>query len=88
MLVISRKQNESIIIEQENGGELVEIQILSSDNQVKLGISAPPGCKIWRRELYNTVQSNRTATKAAPHNTLKGLALRMTGEKGKGSDEQ
>ena len=88
MLVISRKLNASIIIEQENGGEFVEIQLISVENQVKLGISAPRSCKIWRKELYNTVQLNRKATQGAPPDMLKGLALRMTGEGGKGKDEQ
>jgi carbon storage regulator CsrA len=61
MLVISRKSGESIIIETEQGGEPIEIKIIQTDNQVKIGISAPKGYKIWRNELYKTIEMNRQA---------------------------
>lgn len=80
MLVISRKQEESIVIEPENGGEPIEIKVISIDNQVKLGISAPRGCKIWRNELYKTVELNRSAAVAAPAVNLRKLMGRDEGE--------
>lgn len=73
MLVISRKQEESIIIEPENGGEPIEIKVISIDNQVKIGISAPRGCKIWRNELYKTVELNRNAAVAPSAGNLRRL---------------
>ena len=73
MLVISRKQEESIIIEPENGGEPIEIKVISIDNQVKIGISAPRGCKIWRNELYKTVELNRSAAMAPSAGSLRRL---------------
>ena len=59
MLVVSRKADESIIIETEQG-EPIEIKLLSIDNQVRIGISAPKGCKIWRKELFTTVERKRS----------------------------
>lgn len=85
MLVISRKQEESIIIEPENGGEPIEIKVVSIDNQVKLGISAPRGCKIWRNELYRTVELNRIAAVSAPAGNLRMLIAK---EGGKQTDEK
>lgn len=73
MLVISRKQEESIIIEPENGGGPIEVKIISIDNQVKIGISAPRGCKIWRDELYRTVELNRSASAAPSAESLRRL---------------
>ena len=58
MLVISRKQEESIIIEPENGGDPIEIKIISIDNQVKVGISAPRGCKLRITRLCSGPREN------------------------------
>lgn len=80
MLVISRKQEESIVIEPENGGEPIEIKVISIDNQVKLGISAPRGCKIWRNELYKTVELNRSAAVTASAANLRKLIGRDEGK--------
>lgn len=80
MLVISRKQGDSIIIEPENGGEPIEVKIISVDNQVKIGINASQGCKIWRDELYKTVEINRSAAEVSPQ------ALRSLISKNKSGD--
>lgn len=76
MLVISRKQEESIIIEPEQGGQPIEIKIISIDNQVKVGISAPKGFKIWRNELFKTVEINRSAASVTSAETLRSLLLK------------
>jgi carbon storage regulator CsrA len=81
MLVISRKADEAIIIEPEQG-EAIEIKLLSIDNQARVGISAPPGCKIWRKELYATVEANRKAAAGAPLGSLRSLTTRLAAEKG------
>ncbi|NLH00505.1 MAG: carbon storage regulator, partial [Clostridiales bacterium] len=73
MLVISRKQEESVVIETENGGEPIEIKIISIDGQVKIGINAPRGYKIWRKELYRTVELNRSAAEVTSAETLRNL---------------
>lgn len=52
MLVLSRKEEQSIII-----GENIEIKILSiKGDTVKIGISAPPELKIYRKEILEEIQ--------------------------------
>lgn len=48
MLVLSRKQNEQIII----GGDIVLTIIRIDGGKVRLGIEAPPEVSIDRRELH------------------------------------
>ena len=80
MLVITRKSGESIIIENEQGGEPIEIKIITIENQAKIGISAPSGYKIWRNELYKTIELNRQAAVCSVGN-LRGLASQIIGRK-------
>lgn len=79
MLVVSRKADESIIIEPEQG-EPIEIKLLSIDNQVRVGISAPRGCKIWRKELYTTVEYNRSAAGKISVGNLRSLSSQLSTE--------
>ncbi|MFJ7825293.1 carbon storage regulator CsrA [Psychrobacillus sp. NPDC096623] len=52
MLVLSRKKDESIMI-----GDQIELKILSVDgDQVKLGIVAPQNVKVYRSEVYESIQ--------------------------------
>lgn len=52
MLVLSRKEEESIII-----NDNIEIKIVSlRQDQVKIGIVAPRSVKIYRKELYDNIQ--------------------------------
>jgi carbon storage regulator len=62
MLVLSRKNNESIII----GGH-IEIVVLGVEGEtVKLGIRAPKEVAIYRKELYETIQAeNLEASKSS-----------------------
>ena len=80
MLVISRKQEESIIIEPEQGGQPIEIKVISIDNQVKIGISAPQGFKIWRQELFKTVELNRNAAEVTSVGNLRNLTKQISNE--------
>lgn len=53
MLVLSRKKDESIMI-----GDQIEVKILSVDgDQVKLGIIAPKSVKVYRSEVYESIQN-------------------------------
>lgn len=73
MLVLSRKENESIII-----NDNIEIKIISlRPDQVKLGIVAPKDVKIFRREIYDEIQqANIEATKPADLSALKDVLNR------------
>jgi carbon storage regulator len=61
MLILARKENESIII-----GDQIEISIVNiKGDQVKLGIKAPREIKVYRLEVYNAIQEeNRAAAQA------------------------
>lgn len=52
MLVLSRKKDESIMI-----GDQIELKVLSIEgDQVKLGIVAPKNVKVYRSEVYKSIQ--------------------------------
>lgn len=59
MLVLTRKINESIMLNDE-----IEVTIVAIDgDQVKLGINAPKSVDIHRKEVYLTIQeANKAAT--------------------------
>ena len=53
MLILSRKKNESIIIDGN-----IEVQIIAMDDgKVKIGVSAPKTVSIHRKEVYEKIQS-------------------------------
>ena len=57
MLVLSRKKGESLII-----NDNIEIMVVDiSGDKIKLGIDAPRDYTILRKELCQTVESNRQA---------------------------
>lgn len=60
MLILTRKKNESIII-----NDNIEIMVIESDDgKVKLGISAPKSVKIHRKEVYESIiEENKEAAK-------------------------
>ena len=52
MLILTRKKDESIMINND-----IEIKIISiEDGRVKLGISAPKDIEIHRKEIYLEIQ--------------------------------
>jgi len=61
MLVLTRKRNESIIINDD-----IEITVIDVQNdQVRIGISAPKNVSIFRKELYEQIQEeNRKAVES------------------------
>jgi len=62
MLILSRKNEESIII----NGE-IELKIISiDDNRVRIGIQAPRNIQIHRKEIYDQIMAeNRKATESS-----------------------
>ena len=62
MLVLTRKENESIMI-----GHDIEVKVLDlKDNQVKLGIVAPRAIAVHRREIYLAIQAENAQAAVAP----------------------
>ncbi len=59
MLILTRKEGESIVI-----GETIKIHIIEiRGRQVRLGIEAPEDTYIYREEIYQKiVEENRLAT--------------------------
>ncbi|UJL45341.1 carbon storage regulator CsrA [Virgibacillus sp. NKC19-16] len=56
MLVLTRKQNESIQV-----GDDIEIKILGVEgDQIKLGIEAPKSVDIYRKEIYLDIQEQNS----------------------------
>ena len=62
MLVLSRKKNESIIINDNITVTVIEIR----GDKVRLGIEAPKEVTVHRREVYEAIQNQ---TKAREHGT-------------------
>ena len=61
MLVLTRKENESIMI-----GDDIEVKLLDiKDSQVKIGIVAPREVAVHRREVYLAIQAENQEA-AAP----------------------
>ena len=66
MLILSRKQDESIIIDGN-----IEIKILEIDEgKVKIGINAPKEIEIFREELYKSIKEENIEAAKAKVNLL------------------
>lgn len=61
MLVLSRKKNESIIVDDAIVITVLEIR----GDKVRLGIEAPKSVPIHRSEVFAAIQSHQTAESAA-----------------------
>lgn len=57
MLVLSRKKNESIVINNDIKIVVVEIR----GDKVRLGVEAPREVPVHRREVYDAIQRNNEA---------------------------
>jgi len=57
MLVLSRKKNESIVINNDISIVVVEIR----GDKVRLGVEAPKEIPVHRREVYEAIQRNEAA---------------------------
>lgn len=69
MLVLTRKKNESIII-----NDTIELTILAIDgDQIKLGINAPREVDIHRKEVYLQIQKANSEASNIPANLLELL---------------
>ena len=59
MLVLSRKKNESIVIDDDITIVVVDIR----GDKVRLGIEAPKEVPVHRREVYDAIQRNENSVK-------------------------
>jgi len=57
MLVLSRKKNESIVIDNDITIVVVEIR----GDKVRLGVEAPKEVPVHRREVYDAIRRNELA---------------------------
>jgi carbon storage regulator len=61
MLVLSRKKNESIVINNDITIVVVEIR----GDKVRLGVEAPKEVPVHRREVYDAIKRNAAAQNGA-----------------------
>jgi carbon storage regulator len=66
MLILSRKLNESIVI---NGNIIVKVLRIERDT-VKLGIQAPPELPVHRQEIHDIIMRNTQASGNAGTETI------------------
>jgi carbon storage regulator len=66
MLILSRKLNESIVID---GRIIVKILRIERDT-VKLGIQAPPELPVHRQEVFDLIQRNKQSSQNAGSGTI------------------
>ena len=59
MLVLSRKKNESIVIDNDITIVVVEIR----GDKVRLGVEAPKEVPVHRREVFDAIRRNELAAK-------------------------
>jgi carbon storage regulator len=63
MLVLTRKENENIMI-----GDDIVVKVLDvRDNQVKLGIVAPKSVAVHRQEVYEAIQAENAQAASVAH---------------------
>jgi len=62
MLILSRRKDESVIIDGRIEVAVVDIK----GDQVKLGIKAPRDVKVFRHEVFQAIQAQNRAAAAAP----------------------
>ena len=76
MLILSRKLNESIVID----GRII-VKVMRVDGEiVKIGIEAPRDVPVHRQEVYEEIQKNNQEALATNRAALPGLARVLRAE--------
>ena len=70
MLVLSRQKDESIVIGDDGGIEIVIVDVRG--DKVRLGITAPKEIPVHRREIYDAIQREKAEAKAAEAKAAEG----------------
>jgi carbon storage regulator len=79
MLILSRKPNESIVID----GRIV-VKIVRLDGEaVKVGIQAPAEVPVHRLEIYEEIQRNNQEAATAPRPLALRIPVRKTSQREK-----
>jgi carbon storage regulator len=69
MLVLTRKKNETIVI-----NDNVEITIVDIQNdQIRIGVNAPKSVKIYRKEIYDSIKEENKKAAATQIDSLDEL---------------
>lgn len=69
MLILDRKENQSIMI-----GEEIEVTVISvKGDHAKIGINAPKDIKVYRKELYDEIQKANIAASKVKVDSLKEI---------------
>jgi len=75
MLVLTRKENESIMI-----GDSIEVKVLDlKENQVKIGVVAPRSVAVHRMEVYQAIQDENAEAAAQTGTSVEGLSNLLSG---------
>ena len=76
MLILSRRQGQSIIV-----SDTVEISITEiKGDQVRLGIAAPQSVKIFRKEIYEQIQEAMLCAAQSTRNIQNGSQAGHSGD--------
>ena len=68
MLVLTRRDGEKLILEDEMSGLSIAVTVVRiNGTTVKLGIDAPPRCRILREELVEDDKPQRSTFGPVPH---------------------
>lgn len=71
MLILTRKLDERIVVQGD-----IEIAVLEiRGDQVKLGVQAPRDVKVYRKEIYEAIQTENRAALAATTSALPEIDL-------------
>ena len=67
MLVLSRREGEAIILQHDNGDEIIIKLCVVGSRVVKVGVEAPQSVKILRSELWKTSNEEMRVPHWQPH---------------------
>lgn len=67
MLVLSRREGESIVVPLPDGEVLRLVVVQMRGDNVRLGFEAPDSCKVWRQEVFDAhIAPQLAAQEASP----------------------
>lgn len=75
MLILTRKLNESIVIDKKIKVKILEI----SEGQIRLGFEAPDNVKIFRSEVFDQIEKQNIEAAKTTKNTVVQVALMLKG---------